>query len=84
MDIPKKLHWKDIVIGILVAYVAIDLMLACMMKRRSPSAFERMIKAVSGGEGLMIVVLGLLIGLAAWYFSSRSKEYFRFSKKKQE
>lgn len=77
MDLPKQFHWKDVTIGILVAYVAIDLLMSCMMKAKMPSALEKMSSAVSTSSGLWAVVIGLVLGLAAWYFSSRTKEYFK-------
>jgi len=78
------MKWKDVLIGLLVAYIAIDVMMSSMMKRSMPNAFEKMMDAVSDSNGLLVIVIGLLIGLCAWYFASRSKECFKFTKSKDQ
>jgi uncharacterized membrane protein len=69
-----KLQWKDVLIGVLVAYVAIDLVMACMIKGHT-TCVEKLFKSLSTSKGLMVLVIGVAIGVAAWYFSSQSKEY---------
>ena len=72
-----KIHWKDILIGVLVAYVVIDVLMGLTMKRKYPSLFEKFMEMVWNQNSIVVLLIGLLIGFAAWYFSSRSKECFK-------
>ena len=76
-----KTNWKDIILGILVAYVAIDLMLAYAVKRSSPSCLEKMMDYMGTQSGLIAIAVGVLVGLVAWYLSSKSTE--RFTRQKE-
>lgn len=69
-------NWKDILIGVLVAYVVIDVMMAYAMKRSSPSCLEKAMAAMSDQSGLVAVIIGVLVGVVVWYLASRSKECF--------
>lgn len=69
-------NWKDVLIGVLVAYVVIDVMLAYAMKRSSPSCLEKAMEALNDQSGIVIMIVGALAGVVVWYLASRSKECF--------
>ncbi len=75
-NLKNRVHWKDVVIGLLVAYVVIDVLFAFMMKRKYPSLVEKMIESMTTTNGVFIIVIGIVVGFVAWYFSSRSKECY--------
>ncbi len=64
--------WKDIVIGVLVGYVVLDLM------DKYPSVLEQAIGTRNGNITIVTILIAIAIGLLVWYLSSRSKtEYFK-------
>ena len=66
--------WKDVLIGILVAYVIVDMMMAYTLRRSAPSCLEKMVDVASTKEGLVAIVVGIIIGFIAWYFSRRKTD----------
>lgn len=76
----KKGSWKDILIGVLVAYVAVEILVSYSMRRKAPTCIEKAMEMMSSADGVMVVFLGVLIGLVAWYLSSRAKEGFKIKK----
>ncbi len=75
-----KANWKDVLIGVLVAYVVIDLLMVFVMQRKEPSCLEKMMKLYSDQNGLVVIVVGVLVGVAAWYFASLAKERLELEK----
>nr|QBK86337.1 MAG: uncharacterized protein LCMAC102_01320 [Marseillevirus LCMAC102] len=75
-----KANWKDILIGVLVAYVVVDLLMVSVMKTKHPSCLRTMMKLYSDQNGLIVIAIGVLVGGAAWYFSSLNKERFEVGK----
>ena len=72
----NPVQWKDVVIGLLVAYVVIDVLLSFMIKRKYPSLVEKLIESISSSNGIIIIGIGILAGFVAWYLSSKSKECY--------
>ena len=76
---------KDIIIGVLVAYVAIDLMLAHMRQPPMPCTFQKVFDNIKEQDVLIITVVGILIGFAVWYISKLSRtEPFVVAQEKKE
>ena len=57
---------KDIIIGVLVAYVAIDLMLAHMRQPPMPCTLMKVFDNIRDQDVLIITIVGVLIGFAGW------------------
>ena len=64
---------KDIIIGVLVAYVAIDLMLAHMRQPPFPCTLQKVFDNIRDQDVLIITIVGILIGFAVWYLSKKSR-----------
>ena len=64
---------KDIIIGVLVAYVVIDLMLAHMRQPPFPCTLQNVFDNIRDQDVLIITVVGVLIGFAVWYLSTKSR-----------
>lgn len=76
---------KDIIIGVLVAYVAIDLMLAHMRQPPMPCTLMKVMNNIQDQDVLIITIVGVLIGFAVWYLSKKSRtEPFINYKEKEE
>jgi len=76
--------WKDILIGVLIGYVVIDIMMSYMVRRSMPSCFEKMVAASKSQNGMMAIFIGILVGLSAWYLISQNTEGFEFEKDEKE
>lgn len=70
------LHIKDIVLGVLVAYVVIDLLLAYAVRVRHPGVLATVTSALSDENVGVVLVLGIASGLLAYYFARKSREQF--------
>ena len=64
---------KDIIIGVLAAYVVIDLMLAHMRQPPFPCTLQKVFDNIRDQDVLIITVVGILIGFAIWYISKKSR-----------
>ncbi len=64
---------KDVIIGVLAAYVVIDLMLAYMRQPPFPCTFQKVFDNIRDQDVLIITVVGVLIGVAIWYLSKMSR-----------
>lgn len=71
-----KTNWKDVLLGVLMAYVVIDMMIAYTMKQSSPSCLEKMVESISNQSGIVAVIVGVIVGVVVWYLASKSKECF--------
>ena len=67
----RKPDVKSIVIGVLVAFLVLDLMYSYSV-RKSMSAPEKAVDAMSTGSGLVAIVVAIMIGALVWYLFSRS------------
>ncbi len=76
----QKMNWKDVVIGILVAYVVIDLLMAFVMQKSEPACLQKMLKAYTDQSGLVVILIGLVVGVAVWWLASTAKECFTRAK----
>jgi ABC-type antimicrobial peptide transport system permease subunit len=75
---------KDIIIGVLVAYVVIDLLLAYATRARHPGLFATLQSAMSDENVGVVVLIGLGVGFLAYYLSSRARELFVTKKSHSE
>ncbi len=75
---------KDIIIGVLVAYVAIDLMLAHMRQPPMPCTLMKVFDNIRDQDVLIITIVGVLIGFAGWYISKKSRTESFVKKEKEE
>lgn len=64
---------KDIIIGVMAAYVVIDLMLAHMHQPPFPCTLQKVFDNIRDQDVLIITVVGILIGFAIWYISKKSR-----------
>ena len=69
--------WKDVVIGLLVAYIVVDIMMAYALKKRYPSLMEKTLSSLNNQGTVVAIIIGLLLGLMAWYFSKRTISSFK-------
>jgi len=69
------LHFKDIIIGILVAYVVIDLLLAYAIRVRHPGVFVTISTAISDENTGVVLVIGIAAGIMAYYAARKSREH---------
>lgn len=74
------LHIKDVVLGVLVAYVVMDLLLAYAIKTRHPGVLASISSAMSDENVGVVVVIGLASGLLAYYFARKGREAFSIKK----
>jgi ABC-type antimicrobial peptide transport system permease subunit len=71
---------KDILIGLLVAYVAIDLLLAYATRTRHPGLFATLQVAMKDENVGVVVLIGLGVGFLAYYLASRAREMYTIKK----
>lgn len=74
---------KDILIGLLVAYVVIDLLLAYATKMEHPGLFGALWSARRDDGMAVVVVLGIGLGFLAYYLARKSREMFTIKKDDQ-
>lgn len=70
------MEWKNIIIGILVGYVFLDILLA--HNNSCPSIFVKCVGCLSDSNKTMLLVAAVLIGVAAWWLASLSQEHYTF------
>jgi hypothetical protein len=70
------LHPKDILLGVLVAYVVIDLLLAYALKARHPGVLTSIWSALSDENVGVVLVLGVASGMIAYYLARKSREHY--------
>jgi hypothetical protein len=71
-------HVKDILIGLLVAYVALDILLS--MAGRHQGMFGALARASSDENVAIILVIGLGLGFLAYYLAKHSREMYSTKK----
>lgn len=76
-------HMKDILIGLLVAYVVADLLLAYATKARHPGLFAALQSAMRDENIAVVLVIAACVGILA-YVAARRSSRSGFSTKKDE
>ncbi len=76
-------HIKDLLIGILVAYAAIDFLLMYATKNRHPGLFSAIQNAMHDENVAVVVVIGVCVGILAYVLARRSRELFTTKKEEQ-
>lgn len=75
------MSWRDVLIGVLVAYVVIDLMFS--FSGQDPSMAQKLLTAAPSKDTLVALVVGVGVGVLAWWLSRRShREYFGENRKR--
>ena len=69
-------HFKDIIIGVLVAYIVIDILLIYAMKGGHPGVLSTVIRSYQDENVGAVIVIGMAMGLASYYVSRKSREHF--------
>jgi len=67
-------NWKDIIIGLLTAYVVIDLLLIYNSAHHHSGALGALGEAFNDQNIAVIVVMGMAAGLLAYYAARRYHE----------
>lgn len=70
-----KVNGKDIIIGILVAYIVLDLLLSFYTKCRK-DVFSILKDTLTNENIAVVVVISIACGFIGYYLSSRTREYF--------
>lgn len=66
---------EDIILGLLVAYVVIDMLLAYMSKSRHPGMFETLKNSMHDENIAAVLVIGLGAGVLAYYLARRARNW---------
>lgn len=78
------ISWKDLLIGVLVAYVVIDLLLAYATRVNHPTIFDTLQRSLRDENVAVVVLIGIGVGFLAYYLSSKSRERFAMKKKEEQ
>ena len=65
---------KNVVIGVLVTYVVVDVVLSMTSKKNMPSLIEKLIANIDDTNTLMVAGVGIVVGALAWYFLKRNTD----------
>ncbi len=71
MSSAKKPDVKSIGIGILVAYVAFDLMYGLALSKSSSTALENAANSITTSSGVVAILISIALGGLVWYLFSR-------------
>lgn len=66
--------WKDIIIGLLVGYVIVDLMMSMMSGRKTPSVIEKVYQSIEDTGVMVSLGVGLAAGALVWYLCNKSDD----------
>jgi hypothetical protein len=83
IDLHMPHHIKDILIGLLVAYVVADLLLAYATKSRHPGLFAALQTAMNDENVAVVLVIAACVGILAYVAARRSSKRSGFSTKKE-
>lgn len=75
LSLNSEVNAKNVLLGLLSAYVAADILMSLMMKKSIPSCIENLVKYAGTQEGLMVIILAILVGFIVYCMSSK-KECF--------
>lgn len=62
---------KDVIIGVLVFYVALDLLMHCLVSGDRPGLFETLSRYSDNGNVILVILLALAFGGLAWWLAQR-------------
>jgi len=79
-----KIHWRDLLIGVLVAYVVTDVVLSFMIKGRHPGLIKGLMQSMDDQNVCVAVVCGVTAGLVAYYAALKAHEMFSMRKSDDE
>jgi fructose-specific phosphotransferase system IIC component len=65
-----QLSPKDVILGVLVAYVVTDVLLSLLLRKEFPSLMQKLGESLKTAEGIGAVVAGVLLGVAVAYVSA--------------
>lgn len=82
IDLRMPHHIKDILIGLLVAYVVADLLLAYATKARHPGLFASLQAAMHDENIAIVLVIAACVGILA-YVAARRSSRSGFTTKKE-
>lgn len=72
IDLKMPHHIRDILIGLLVAYVVADLLLAYATKSRHPGLFAALQSAMNDENIAVVLVIAACVGILAYVVARRS------------
>lgn len=70
------LHIKDVLLGILAAYVAVDLLLAYSVGARHPGVLATIMSTLKDENIGIVLAIGLGVGILTYHFARKSRERF--------
>ena len=73
-------HMKDLLLGLLAAYVVIDLLLAYATKSRHPGMVAALQSAMHDENIAIVLVIGVAVGVLVYMLARRSREMFSTKK----
>lgn len=73
-------HIRDILLGLLSAYVAIDLLLAYGSKSRHPGLFATLQQSMSDENVAVVLVIGVCVGILVYVLARRSRDLYTTKK----
>ena len=73
-------HMKDILLGLLAAYVAVDLLLAYASKSRHPGLLAVLQQSMNDENVAVVLVIGVCVGLLVYVLARRSRQLFTTKK----
>jgi len=65
---------KNVIIGVLVSYVVIDVVLSMTSKGKMPSVIEKLIATMSDTNTMCVAIAGIVLGAVVWYLLKRSDD----------
>lgn len=63
--------WKSIIIGVLVAFLTLDIM-ASFSSKNGSNVLEKTVDSMSTTSGVVAVIVSLMVGALCWYLASRN------------
>ena len=66
--------WKDVIIGLLVGYVIVDLMMSMMSGRRTPSVIEKVFASIEDTGVMVSLGVGVVGGALVWYLCNKTDD----------
>lgn len=70
------LHFKDIALGVLSIYIAVDILLSFSSNTKHTSVFSDVFNHISDRDMGMVLIMGAITGLFVYYFARKSRENF--------
>ena len=67
-------HTKDIIIGVLAAYVVTDVLMSMLVKGKLPSVLEKVFELVDDSNVMIAVAAGVGAGGAIWWYLNKNDQ----------